>query len=324
MYETLLKTLKDSGMENSIRSKVDGSSICIASRYRPSCNINSIYAILGFSLGSMLEMCGAKVDYHYVPRKGVEKLSKFYDHCFLCYYDTDVMVKEIDILIKSIKSKCNRKYYYTNLIPSTPDFDVYFLSRKAYLNLSNSYYKNGQYRYPRKNLVEKSFYAGRGADTELLYPDQDKFTVLVDGSRGPTDAETIRMSMGIVKSLKERGYNANFLGFSNSGKPLPKEKFQDIVPIYRKSNVYISGISGLYELPIIEAQACGSHVVSMKNRLHTDLINPSTSHHYNDMNDEIFSMLENLKKNFDPSPARNFILNGFRWVDVVGRMIHHM
>ena len=324
MYDTLYKTLQDSGMEEAIRSKVDGSRICIASRYRPNRNINSIYAVLGFSIGSLFEMCGAKVDYHFVPRKGVQPLDSSYDHCFLCYYYTDVMVREIAPLMKSIKAKCKRRYYYTNLIPASSIFDAYFLSRKAYLNLSNPYYKNGQYNSPRQRLLSRSYFVGRGADTELLYPNQDEFTVLVDGSRGPTDAPTIKMSLDIIESLTKRGYKVDFLGFNRAGKARPKEKFTDVVEVYKRAHVYISGISGLYELPVIETQACGAHVVSMKNRLHTDLMNPSTSHHYSKINDHAFEMLEHLKENFDPNPARNFVLNGFRWVDVIGRMLPHM
>lgn len=324
MYETLEKTLRSSGLEDAIKKKVDGSNICIASRYRNGHNVNSIYAVLGYSIGSIFEMCGAKVDYHYVPRNGVQALEKSYDHCFLCYYDTDVMVKEIEPLIKSIKQRCSKRYYYTNLIPCSEAFDAYFVSRHAYLDLSNHFYKNGQYRIPRKKLKGRSFYVGRGADTELLYPDQKEFTILVDGSRGPTDAATIKLSMGIVKTLRSNGYNVEVVGFDKNGKAQPKMKFTDVVPVYRRSNIYVSGISGLYELPIIEAQACGAHVISVKNRLHTDLMNPSTSHQCQIFDNKMVEIVNKIKDNFDPNPARNFILNGYRWVDVINRMLPHI
>lgn len=320
MYDTLKSLVHKSEFESAIRNKVVGRKICIASRYRPGIKLDNIYSIIGYSLGSIFDICGAKVYYHHVPRDRVKPLTDNFDYCFLCYYDTDVMVKEIQPLTNSILKRCKKKFYYTNVIPIVSGFDGYLVSRHEYLDLSSNIYKKQAYSKSREN--RRSFFVGRGVDTELLYPDQKEFTIIIDGSRGPSNGDTLRTSLSVLNHLSSKGYRVIPIGFNERGELTGRMSYQKVVSLYRSCHVYISCISGLYELPLIEVQSCGAHVISLKNRLHRDLLSPLTSHHFNSiLDDGVLELLEGLRTSFDSSVSREFVLNGYKWTDVVGRML---
>lgn len=298
-----------------LRPKVCGKSILIASRYRPKV-VNSVFSVIGYYVGEILSSIGARVTYDIVSPK--YSIKGRYDIGIVCYYDNDIMVSRVKNYLNQFTRKTNKSYYYTNLVPCVTGFDKIFLSRQQYLNRSCQRYGVKPYRASRP--FGRAVWIGRGADHLLLHPNKNNdFRILIDADRGPGCERLTKEAVALKKFLMGKGFrNIDVIGVG-----LKRMRHHRLAEYYNNSCVYISGLSGLYELPVIESQCAGNYVISYKGRLHNDLLCPKSSRVCHD-HSSVLRSLHEIQDDYDPSVPRAFVLNGFRWVDVIKRMLKHL
>jgi hypothetical protein len=154
-----------------------------------------------------------------------------------------------------------------------------------------------------------------------LKPKQEGFKVLVDGSAGVSPERHVKDARKVSSFLEANGYKVVRLGFDPKS-TMPKRgiPYQKVAKIYRSTNVYVCGIRGLYELPVLETQCAGNYVISWRGILHKDLLDPKSSQECSEM-PKLVEAIEKVKESYDPSIPRRFVLDGFRWTDVCNRIM---
>ena len=303
-----------------IAESVKGKSVVIGSRLRTNKSperMKAVYEVLSYYIGSILDACGARrVDYRHIPMD--RHLTNTYDIAIVCYYDTDLIAWHERSILESYARNCHKSFYYSNLVPCCSGFTRCFVSLEKYLN--PKFYKSRRYKKPRDRNLRRAAFAGRGADPFLFRPKQEEFQVLVDASRGPISKGIIKASRQLYEALDSAGIKINALGFNPENKSATSRvRLTRVAELYNRSYVYISGISGLYELPVIESQCAGNHVISYQGALHKELLCPETSSVCETPEDVVNRVLK-IKRNFNPRASRQFIKNNFSWVQVVKRM----
>ncbi len=328
MLREAVQQMVDAEDVSAIQAKVAGKRILIASRYKHNeREMSDVYGVIGFYVGSILESCGAEVTYYYVPYYG-DRYPAFargnkYDIGIVCYFDTDEMVRKCSNILSAVQSFCKKSFYYSNLVIYFPGFTRYFVSRECYLiPKSTHWYGRHTYSLIRTHNVKKASFVGRGADYMSLKPSDTEFCVLADATRGPWSKGTTKLAYHTTKLLEQMNIPVIRMGIGKSGKRSHRVRYTRAVSWYNDSNVYVSGISGLYELPVVESQLAGNYVISWNNKLHPDLLCKSSSFVCR-TNEDFVERIEWIKNNYDANIPRNFAMNGFKWTDVIRRMVEH-
>ncbi len=306
-----------------IRERVKRRSILIVSRYNPKKKPSCVYSIIGKHLGDILRLGGATVTYCTLA-SGYHSANLYgrYNAAIICYFDTDVMVTNCRRFFLDVIKRSKRTLYYSNVVPYVGGFDRYLVSRRAYLEPSCNVYRKTAYEKNRNAIFKLASFVGRGANYELFKPEQSGFTVMVDGSRGPPNKASIAACKDICGVLGKK-FTIDRMGFNKKFGRVNKRAFLKTVPRFNRSHVYVSGITGLYELPVIESQCAGSYVISYRDKLHSDLLDPETSSVCSSP-DEVLARVEWVKNNFDPKLPRKFAVDNYSWIDVVKRIVVHL
>ena len=286
--------------------------LLVAKKRPPSCT----YSVIGFYLYHILKHAGVDVTFKDVDKS--RSVKREFDVGIYANYETKLLIRFKKQLLKEFLKQCKYTIFYANVVASTRGFDRYAVSRECFLNPSNKWYRYKAYKPgPPKENFRLAKYVGRGVDPEFLKPSQIEFKVCIDAMR----KKSVREAIQIIEKIKQRDNTIPILSIGVSSRE--REKFVEVAEIYKSSSVYLSTIKGIYEMPLVEAQAAGNHIISVNDYLAEDLCCRKTTYVLYDP-DSIVDKIISLKKVFfsgkyDFQTSRDFA-SQWKWTTIVNRL----